>query len=119
MHGIGGGGPKRRRCMSPLLRPGRTYTPPVSPAASPSRSPLTESDHTGVRLQRPCLGTSTALRGARETGTAAQPGPGEIRSGPLLDGPGPGNHMEDDGDGDTEEEERAVQNREVEISGGW
>uniref|UniRef100_A0A3P8YAP3 VWFA domain-containing protein n=1 Tax=Esox lucius TaxID=8010 RepID=A0A3P8YAP3_ESOLU len=37
MQGSGGGGPKRRRCMSPLLRPGRAYTPPVSPAASPSR----------------------------------------------------------------------------------
>uniref|UniRef100_A0A674BJA9 Integrator complex subunit 6 n=1 Tax=Salmo trutta TaxID=8032 RepID=A0A674BJA9_SALTR len=41
MHGIGGGGPKRRRCMSPLLRPGRAYSPPVSPAASPFRPPLT------------------------------------------------------------------------------
>uniref|UniRef100_A0A8C6LLP7 Integrator complex subunit 6 n=1 Tax=Nothobranchius furzeri TaxID=105023 RepID=A0A8C6LLP7_NOTFU len=27
-----GGGPKRRRCMSPLLRLGRAYTPPVSPS---------------------------------------------------------------------------------------
>uniref|UniRef100_A0A3B5AFQ8 Integrator complex subunit 6 n=1 Tax=Stegastes partitus TaxID=144197 RepID=A0A3B5AFQ8_9TELE len=26
-----GGGPKRRRCMSPLLRLGRAYTPPVTP----------------------------------------------------------------------------------------
>ncbi len=26
----GGGGPKRRRCMSPLLRLGRAYTPPRS-----------------------------------------------------------------------------------------
>ncbi|KAJ8004502.1 hypothetical protein DPEC_G00136940 [Dallia pectoralis] len=43
MLGAGGGGPKRRRCMSPLLRPGRAYTPPVSPAASPSRPPLDES----------------------------------------------------------------------------
>ncbi|KAF7657707.1 hypothetical protein LDENG_00022840 [Lucifuga dentata] len=33
-----GGGPKRRRCMSPLLRLGRAYTPPVSPAASPRPS---------------------------------------------------------------------------------
>lgn len=40
MHGVGGGGPKRRRCMSPLLRPGRAYSPPVSPAASPFRPPL-------------------------------------------------------------------------------
>ncbi|KAJ3592536.1 hypothetical protein NHX12_007663 [Muraenolepis orangiensis] len=31
----GGGGPKRRRCMSPLLRLGRAYTPPVTPPASP------------------------------------------------------------------------------------
>lgn len=30
-----GGGPKRRRCMSPLLRLGRAYTPPVTPPASP------------------------------------------------------------------------------------
>lgn len=30
-----GGGPKRRRCMSPLLRLGRAYTPPVSPPTSP------------------------------------------------------------------------------------
>uniref|UniRef100_A0A3P8RTI3 Integrator complex subunit 6 n=1 Tax=Amphiprion percula TaxID=161767 RepID=A0A3P8RTI3_AMPPE len=33
-----GGGPKRRRCMSPLLRLGRAYTPPVSPPASPRTS---------------------------------------------------------------------------------
>ncbi|XP_061697546.1 integrator complex subunit 6 [Syngnathoides biaculeatus] len=30
-----GGGPKRRRCMSPLLRLGRAYTPPITPSASP------------------------------------------------------------------------------------
>uniref|UniRef100_A0A8C2ZDM2 Integrator complex subunit 6 n=1 Tax=Cyclopterus lumpus TaxID=8103 RepID=A0A8C2ZDM2_CYCLU len=30
-----GGGPKRRRCMSPLVRLGRAYTPPVTPPASP------------------------------------------------------------------------------------
>ncbi|XP_049585156.1 integrator complex subunit 6 [Syngnathus scovelli] len=30
-----GGGPKRRRCMSPLLRLGRAYTPPITPPASP------------------------------------------------------------------------------------
>lgn len=30
-----GGGPKRRRCMSPLLRLGKAYTPPVTPPASP------------------------------------------------------------------------------------
>lgn len=30
-----GGGPKRRRCMSPLLRLGRAYTPPVTPPTSP------------------------------------------------------------------------------------
>lgn len=32
---MAGGGPKRRRCMSPLLRLGRAYTPPVTPPASP------------------------------------------------------------------------------------
>ncbi|XP_026000492.1 integrator complex subunit 6 [Astatotilapia calliptera] len=35
---VPGGGPKRRRCMSPLLRLGRAYTPPVSPSASPRHS---------------------------------------------------------------------------------
>lgn len=30
-----GGGPKRRRCMSPLLRLGKAYTPPVTPPGSP------------------------------------------------------------------------------------
>uniref|UniRef100_A0A3Q3ENN1 Integrator complex subunit 6 n=1 Tax=Labrus bergylta TaxID=56723 RepID=A0A3Q3ENN1_9LABR len=34
-----GGGPKRRRCMSPLLRLGRAYTPPVTPPASPRSAP--------------------------------------------------------------------------------
>ncbi|XP_061923345.1 integrator complex subunit 6 isoform X1 [Entelurus aequoreus] len=29
-----GGGPKRRRCMSPLLRLGHAYTPPVSPRST-------------------------------------------------------------------------------------
>ncbi|XP_055006541.1 integrator complex subunit 6 isoform X2 [Boleophthalmus pectinirostris] len=37
-----GGGPKRRRCMSPLLRLGRAYTPPVTPPASPR--PNTDSE---------------------------------------------------------------------------
>ncbi len=31
---VGGGGPKRRRCMSPLLRLGRAYTPPKTPPRS-------------------------------------------------------------------------------------
>ncbi|KAM9344455.1 integrator complex subunit 6 [Pholidichthys leucotaenia] len=35
---VPGGGPKRRRCMSPLLRLGRAYTPPVTPPASPRPS---------------------------------------------------------------------------------
>uniref|UniRef100_A0A665WPG6 Integrator complex subunit 6 n=1 Tax=Echeneis naucrates TaxID=173247 RepID=A0A665WPG6_ECHNA len=43
-----GGGPKRRRCMSPLLRLGRAYTPPVTPPASPR--PTTEN-HTGMDPQ--------------------------------------------------------------------
>uniref|UniRef100_A0AAQ5ZDY2 VWFA domain-containing protein n=1 Tax=Amphiprion ocellaris TaxID=80972 RepID=A0AAQ5ZDY2_AMPOC len=39
-----GGGPKRRRCMSPLLRLGRAYTPPVSPPASPRTSSAPDPD---------------------------------------------------------------------------
>ncbi|KAF6733777.1 Integrator complex subunit 6 [Oryzias melastigma] len=35
---VPGGGPKRRRCMSPLLRLGKAYTPPVTPPASPRHS---------------------------------------------------------------------------------
>uniref|UniRef100_A0A8D3D516 Integrator complex subunit 6 n=1 Tax=Scophthalmus maximus TaxID=52904 RepID=A0A8D3D516_SCOMX len=38
-----GGGPKRRRCMSPLLRLGRAYTPPVTPPASPRPTDLRHS----------------------------------------------------------------------------
>ncbi|KAI1899185.1 hypothetical protein AGOR_G00059040 [Albula goreensis] len=38
-----GGAPKRRRCMSPLLRPGRAYTPPVlnnhPPTITPNNDP--------------------------------------------------------------------------------
>ncbi|XP_052005025.1 integrator complex subunit 6-like [Xyrauchen texanus] len=37
-----GGAPKRRRCMSPLLRPGRAYTPPKTPPRTP------ENDHTAL-----------------------------------------------------------------------
>uniref|UniRef100_A0A8C6V7M4 Integrator complex subunit 6 n=1 Tax=Neogobius melanostomus TaxID=47308 RepID=A0A8C6V7M4_9GOBI len=37
-YNLSGGGPKRRRCMSPLLRLGRAYTPPVTPPASPRHS---------------------------------------------------------------------------------
>ncbi|KAM4597584.1 integrator complex subunit 6-like [Polymixia lowei] len=40
-----GGGPKRRRCMSPLLRLGRAYTPPVTPPASPRPAADGESDN--------------------------------------------------------------------------
>ncbi|XP_070980286.1 integrator complex subunit 6 isoform X1 [Oncorhynchus clarkii lewisi] len=110
MHGVGGGGPKRRRCMSPLLRPGRAYSPPVSPAASPFRPPLAECDQNES--------DSEAVFGnlynpeTCETGTTVQPG--EILSGPLLDGPGTGNRME--ADGDTEEENGLP--REVELSEG-
>uniref|UniRef100_A0A3P8V124 Integrator complex subunit 6 n=1 Tax=Cynoglossus semilaevis TaxID=244447 RepID=A0A3P8V124_CYNSE len=39
-----GGGPKRRRCMSPLLRLGRAYTPPVTPPASPRSAGDSGSD---------------------------------------------------------------------------
>ncbi|KAI9518749.1 Integrator complex subunit 6 [Dissostichus eleginoides] len=39
-----GGGPKRRRCMSPLLRLGRAYTPPVTPPASPRPTDMDMSD---------------------------------------------------------------------------
>ncbi|XP_072542755.1 integrator complex subunit 6 isoform X1 [Salminus brasiliensis] len=39
----GGGAPKRRRCMSPLLRPGRAYTPPNK---TPPRVP--ENNHSAV-----------------------------------------------------------------------
>ncbi|XP_051999054.1 integrator complex subunit 6-like [Xyrauchen texanus] len=35
-----GGAPKRRRCMSPLLQPGRAYIPPKTPPRTP------ENDHT-------------------------------------------------------------------------
>ncbi|KAJ4933175.1 hypothetical protein JOQ06_030010 [Pogonophryne albipinna] len=39
-----GGGPKRRRCMSPLLRLGRAYTPPVTPPASPRPTDVDMND---------------------------------------------------------------------------
>ncbi|KAM7380063.1 hypothetical protein PAMP_003383 [Pampus punctatissimus] len=39
-----GGGPKRRRCMSPLLRLGRAYTPPVTPPASPRPTADTDEE---------------------------------------------------------------------------
>ncbi|XP_074514076.1 integrator complex subunit 6 [Sebastes fasciatus] len=39
-----GGGPKRRRCMSPLLRLGRAYTPPVTPPASPRPADMEMND---------------------------------------------------------------------------
>ncbi|TNN36028.1 Integrator complex subunit 6 [Liparis tanakae] len=39
-----GGGPKRRRCMSPLVRLGRAYTPPVTPPASPRPADVDVSD---------------------------------------------------------------------------
>ncbi|KAL6100342.1 ints6 [Pungitius sinensis] len=41
---MAGGGPKRRRCMSPLLRLGRAYTPPVTPPASPRPADLDLTD---------------------------------------------------------------------------
>uniref|UniRef100_A0A8C1CEZ0 Integrator complex subunit 6 n=1 Tax=Cyprinus carpio carpio TaxID=630221 RepID=A0A8C1CEZ0_CYPCA len=36
----GGGAPKRRRCMSPLLRLGRAYTPPKTPPRIPGHSEI-------------------------------------------------------------------------------
>uniref|UniRef100_A0A3B4B7W2 VWFA domain-containing protein n=1 Tax=Periophthalmus magnuspinnatus TaxID=409849 RepID=A0A3B4B7W2_9GOBI len=43
-----GGGPKRRRCMSPLLRLGRAYTPPVTPPASPRHNTGKRGDYKGM-----------------------------------------------------------------------
>ena len=51
----GGGGPKRRRCMSPLLRLGRAYTPPVTPPASPRPSAGESHPH----IQRPLTPKAT------------------------------------------------------------
>ncbi|KAK7938469.1 hypothetical protein WMY93_001795 [Mugilogobius chulae] len=56
-----GGGPKRRRCMSPLLRLGRAYTPPVTPPASPR--PHSGKPH---RLSR--LRPAQRVRGGERTG---------------------------------------------------
>uniref|UniRef100_A0A8C7N090 Integrator complex subunit 6 n=1 Tax=Oncorhynchus kisutch TaxID=8019 RepID=A0A8C7N090_ONCKI len=106
MHGVGGGGPKRRRCMSPLLRPGRAYSPPVSPAASPFRPPLageTLTHTSSVPLLSVHLCVKTQIFEVLK-----------ILSGPLLDGTGTGNRME--ADGDTEEENGLP--REVELSEG-
>uniref|UniRef100_A0AAQ4RJK8 Integrator complex subunit 6 n=1 Tax=Gasterosteus aculeatus aculeatus TaxID=481459 RepID=A0AAQ4RJK8_GASAC len=49
---MAGGGPKRRRCMSPLLRLGRAYTPPVTPPASPRPTGKHTHTHTHEEEQQ-------------------------------------------------------------------
>ncbi|KAG9349200.1 hypothetical protein JZ751_027643 [Albula glossodonta] len=55
-----GGAPKRRRCMSPLLRPGRAYTPPVlnnhPPTITPNNNP---NPPNGITLQPPLRAPET------------------------------------------------------------
>ncbi|KAA0715800.1 Integrator complex subunit 6 [Triplophysa tibetana] len=41
----GGGAPKRRRCMSPLLRPGRGYTPPKTPPRAQDNDQTAVGNH--------------------------------------------------------------------------
>uniref|UniRef100_A0A673L407 Integrator complex subunit 6-like n=1 Tax=Sinocyclocheilus rhinocerous TaxID=307959 RepID=A0A673L407_9TELE len=47
----GGGAPKRRRCMSPLLRLGRAYTPPKTPPRSKNLLQLDEVENQENRVQ--------------------------------------------------------------------
>uniref|UniRef100_A0A8C2ZE14 Integrator complex subunit 6 n=1 Tax=Cyclopterus lumpus TaxID=8103 RepID=A0A8C2ZE14_CYCLU len=55
-----GGGPKRRRCMSPLVRLGRAYTPPVTPPASPR--PAGGATHTHLSYRNLNQGRSSPRR---------------------------------------------------------
>ncbi|KAL0985605.1 hypothetical protein UPYG_G00159340 [Umbra pygmaea] len=100
MHGVGGGGPKRRRCMSPLLRLGRAYTPPVSPAASPSRPPIDDGEL--------CSPDYRAMLG-NHVGNLYSPEEPAVRSqtepGPLQGDTTPTTHLR----GPTEGEEDAEQ----------
>uniref|UniRef100_A0A8C1JLY9 Integrator complex subunit 6 n=1 Tax=Cyprinus carpio TaxID=7962 RepID=A0A8C1JLY9_CYPCA len=47
----GVGAPKRRRCMSPLLRLGRAYTPPKTPPRSTNHLQLDEGENQQDRMQ--------------------------------------------------------------------
>lgn len=49
-----GGAPKRRRCMSPLLRPGRAYTPPRTPSRTPDNNHLELENHITNHLEPNC-----------------------------------------------------------------
>lgn len=50
----GGGGPKRRRCMSPLLRLGRAYTPPKTPPRTPDNDDTEFGNHINNHLESNC-----------------------------------------------------------------
>ncbi|XP_026073998.1 integrator complex subunit 6-like isoform X1 [Carassius auratus] len=50
----GVGAPKRRRCMSPLLRLGRAYTPPKTPPRSPDRDHTESADHIANHVESNC-----------------------------------------------------------------
>uniref|UniRef100_A0A8C2DTI1 Integrator complex subunit 6 n=1 Tax=Cyprinus carpio TaxID=7962 RepID=A0A8C2DTI1_CYPCA len=47
----GGGAPKRRRCMSPLLRLGRAYTPPKTPPRTPDNDDTELGNHINNHLE--------------------------------------------------------------------
>ncbi|KAL6485287.1 hypothetical protein MHYP_G00073320 [Metynnis hypsauchen] len=76
----GGGAPKRRRCMSPLLRPGRAYTPPnKTPPRVPDNLSSVEN-HVGH------------LEPDRTPDTELSPGSESATSSPHL----PKNHLDVD-----------------------
>lgn len=53
-----GGAPKRRRCMSPLLRLGRAYTPPNK---TPPRGEGKKQTHTLLHLAQNCNFSKTCV----------------------------------------------------------
>uniref|UniRef100_A0A8C0YI69 Integrator complex subunit 6 n=1 Tax=Cyprinus carpio carpio TaxID=630221 RepID=A0A8C0YI69_CYPCA len=50
----GVGGPKRRRCMSPLLRLGRAYTPPKTPPRTPDSDHTESGNHIANHVESNC-----------------------------------------------------------------
>ncbi|KAJ8255583.1 hypothetical protein COCON_G00194470 [Conger conger] len=101
-----GGAPKRRRCMSPLLRPGHSYTPPVlnSPPPNASNGPLPPA---------------APLCPAPANGTSPAPALKASDSNSMLDGVfgnHMGNHYNPERAPETEEEEEGDEDEE---EGGW
>ncbi|XP_066542774.1 integrator complex subunit 6 isoform X1 [Hoplias malabaricus] len=107
---IGGGAPKRRRCMSPLLRPGRVYTPPskTPPRVPDDNNPPSVMNHVG--LQEPECSTELEI----SSGSDSSPSSPVLQSNHLQEYEVKPENGQENGQAGEEEDEASVEGEEHE-----